>query len=47
MKDLEALVIHILLSEPLNVFLDELEISLISLDWVAQIILIDCLLMVS
>jgi hypothetical protein len=47
MEHLEALVVHLLLSESLNVFLDELEISLVSLDWVAQVILINLFLMIS
>lgn len=47
MKYLEALVVHLLLSESLNIFLDEYKISLVSLDWVAQVILINLFLMVS
>ena len=46
-KNLEAFVIHILLSESLDILLDELKISLVGFDWVAEIILIDGLLMVS
>lgn len=47
MKDLEALVVHVLESESLNVLLDELKASLIRLDWVGQVILNDLLLVVS
>ena len=47
MKDLEALVVHVLESESLNVLLDELKASLIRLDWVGQVILKDLLLVVS
>ncbi len=39
--------IHLLLSKSFNVFSDEVEISLIGLDWVAKIILIDVLFVVS
>lgn len=46
-KNLEAFVVHVLLSESLNILLDELKISLIGFDWVAEIILIDGFLMVS
>ena len=47
MKHLETLVVHLLFSESLNVFLDEYEISLVSLNWIAQVILINLFLMVS
>lgn len=44
---LEAFVIHILISESLDVFFDELEISLVCLDRVAQVILINSFSVVS
>lgn len=47
MKNLEAFVIHVLISESLDILLDEREISLIGLDWVAQVIFINSLPMVS
>lgn len=47
MEDLETLVIHVLISESLNILLDEFIISLVGLDWVAQVILVDCLLVVT
>jgi hypothetical protein len=47
MKDLETFVVHLLLSESLNVFFNENEISLVSLNRVAQVVLIDLFLMVS
>ena len=47
MKNLEALMVHVLSSEPLDILLDELEISLIGFDWVAEIILVDVLFVVS
>lgn len=47
MKDLEALVVHVLGSESFDIFLDELETGLIGLDWVGQVILKNCLLVVS
>lgn len=47
MKNLEAFVIHVLLSESLDILLDELKISLVGLDWVAEIILVDGLLVIS
>ena len=47
MKNLEALVVHFLLSEPLDILTDKVEIGLIGLDWVAQVIFIDLLLWVS
>jgi len=46
-ENLEALVIHVLVSESLDVLLDEGEISLVGLDGVAQVILINSLSMVS
>ena len=47
MKDLETLVVHVLISEAFNILLDEFIISLVGLDWVAQVIFIDCLLVVT
>jgi len=47
MENLEALVVHVLGSESLNVFLNEFEIGLIGLDWVGEIILNNVLLLVS
>lgn len=47
MKNLEALVVHLLLSESFDIFSDEGEISLVGLDWVAQVILVDLFLVVS
>jgi len=46
-KNLEALVIHFLLSEPLDILSDKVEIGLISLNWIAQVIFIDLLFWVS
>lgn len=45
MQDLEALVSNLLLSVSLNIILEELVSGLVSLDWVAQIILIDGLVL--
>lgn len=47
MKNLEALVIHILLSESFDILLDELKVSLVGLDGVAQVVLVDRLLVVT
>jgi len=47
MENLEAFMVHVLLSKSLNIFLDEDEISLICLDWIAEIVLINSLLVVS
>ena len=47
MKNLEALVVHVLVSESLDVLLDECEISLIGLDGVAQVIFVNGLPVVS
>ena len=47
MQHLEAFMLDVLFSVSLNVLSQEFKITLVSLDWVAQIILIDCLLMVS
>jgi len=46
-KDLEALVVHFLLSESLDILTDEVEIGLIGLNWITQVIFIDLLLWVS
>ena len=43
MKDLETFVADFLLPVSLNVVLEELVSGLIRLDWIAQIILVDCL----
>ena len=47
MKGLEALVLELLLSIPVDVGPEEGIGSLVSLDWVAQIVLVDVLLLVS
>jgi hypothetical protein len=47
MKNLEALMIHVLSSKSLDIFLDELEIGLVGLDWVREIIFIDVFLVVT
>jgi len=47
MKNLEALMVHVLISESLNIFLDELKISLIGFNWIAQVIFINLLSLVS
>ena len=47
MKDLEALMLDLLLSVSLNILLEHRELSLVCLDWVAQIILVDVLLVVT
>ena len=47
MKDLEALVVHFLLSESLDILTDKVEIGLIGLNWITQVIFIDLLLWVS
>lgn len=47
MKDLEALVVHVLGSESFDILLDELEAGLVGLDWVGQVILNNCFLVVS
>jgi hypothetical protein len=47
MQHLEALVVHLLVSEPLDVLPNEIEISLVRLDWIAEIILINLLLVIS
>ena len=47
MQNLEALMVHVLLPESFNIFLDEFKVSLISLNWVAQVILVDSLSVVS
>jgi len=41
MQDLEALVPNLLFSVSLDIILEELVCGLVSLDWVAQVILID------
>ena len=46
-QDLEALVIHILLPESLDILFDELEVSLVGFDGVRKIVLIDSLASVS
>ena len=46
-QDLETLVVHVLGSESLDVFLDELEVGLVRLDRIAQIILVNGLLVVT
>jgi hypothetical protein len=47
MEHLEALMVHVLLSESLDVLLDEDKVGLVSFDRVAQVIFIDRLLVVS
>lgn len=47
MENLKAFVIHVLFSESIDVLLNELEISLICLDWVAEVILVDGLFVIS
>jgi hypothetical protein len=46
-KYLEALMVHVLISETLDVLLDEVEVGLVGLDGVIQVVLIDVLLSVS
>jgi len=46
-KNLEAFMIHFLVSEPLDILTDEVEIGLIGFNWITQIIFIDLLLWVS
>lgn len=46
-QNLEALMVHILGSESLNILLDELKVSLVGLDGIAQIILINSFFVVS
>ena len=47
MKNLEALMLDVLFSVSLNILSEELKAALISLDWVAEIIFIDCFLVIS
>jgi hypothetical protein len=47
MKNLKALMIHILASKSFDVFFNELEISLVSFDRIAEIILINSFFVVS
>lgn len=47
MKNLKAFMIHVLSSESFNVFLNEFKVSLVSLDWIWQVILNNCLLLIS
>ena len=47
MKDLEAFVVHVLGSESFDILLDELEAGLVGFDWVGQVILNNCFLVVS
>ena len=47
MEYLEAFVVHVLVSESFNIFLDEFIVCLISLDWVAQVILVNGFLVVA
>ena len=47
MKDLEALVVHVLESESLNVLFNEFEVSLIRLNGIAQIVLVDRFFVIS
>jgi len=44
---LEALMVHLLIPKPGDIVLYEIEVSLVSLDGVAQVILIDLLLVVT
>ena len=46
-ENLETFMVHVLLAEPVDVFLDELEVSLIRLDWIAQVVLVDRLAVVA
>ena len=46
MENLEALVVHVLLSESLDILLDEKEVGLVSLDRVAEVILVDVLFVI-
>jgi len=47
MQNLEALMVHILGSESLNVLFNEFEVSLIRLNGIAQIVLVDRFLVIS
>jgi hypothetical protein len=47
MKNLKAFMIHILISEPLDIFFNEFKISLVCFDWITKIVLINLFSLVS
>ena len=47
MKNLETLMVHLLVPESGDVILDEAKVGLVSLYWIAQVILVDLLLVVT